>query len=75
VAPSRVNKHSSACTRAVAAGELRFSGHAGRNSVAFQGRISRSRTLRPGPYTMAITATDSAGQRTMARPLRFTIVG
>jgi hypothetical protein len=75
VAPSRVNKHSSACTRAVAVGELRFSGHAGRNSVAFQGRISRSRTLRPGPYTMAITATDSAGQRTMARPLRFTIVG
>jgi hypothetical protein len=41
--------------------------------VHFQGRISPSKKLRPGRYTLVITATNTAGSTT-AR-LKFTIVG
>jgi hypothetical protein len=42
---------------------MTFAGHAGRNRVAFQGRISRAKHLQPGDYTLAITATNPAGER------------
>jgi FG-GAP repeat len=74
VRPTAAGKRSKSCVRTVVAGELDFGGQAGRNSVAFRGQIPHSRTLRPGRYTMEITATNGAGQRSSARPLRFTIV-
>jgi trimeric autotransporter adhesin len=60
--------------RSVGAGALRLAGHTGANRVHFEGRISRARRLRPGRYTVQITATNGAGQRTSTRSLRFTIV-
>jgi hypothetical protein len=52
---------------------LSLSGHSAANKLSFQGHISRREKLRPGTYTVVITATDAAGH---ARPvkLRFTIV-
>lgn len=39
------------------------------NKVAFQGRLSRAKTLKPGAYTMLITATNTAGQRSAPQTL------
>jgi hypothetical protein len=62
------------CTRTLTAGTLSFSGHAGANTVGFQGRISPSKRLAPGGDTLTITATNSAGARSAPASLRFTIV-
>jgi hypothetical protein len=56
----------------VTAGTLSFTGHAGRNKVSFQGRISATRKLRPGRYTLVITATAS-GKTSRPMTLSFTI--
>ena len=74
VAPSRSNRHRHACKRTVTPGVLSFAAHAGSNKVSFQGRLSHSKKLRPGTYTLVITATNSAGQRSAPRSLTFTIV-
>jgi hypothetical protein len=58
----------------VTAGRLTFTGHSGTNRVAFQGRVSRAKKLKPGHYTLVITATNSAGGRSAPRSLTFTIV-
>ena len=74
VAQTRSNRHRKACTRTVGAGVLPFTGHLGSNSVRFQGRVSSSRRLRPGTYTLTITATNTAGVKSAPVALRFTIV-
>jgi hypothetical protein len=63
-----------ACKRTESAGVLSFGGHSGTNKIAFDGRLSRTHKLRPGDYTLAINATNAAGQRSGTQPLRFTIV-
>jgi hypothetical protein len=55
-------------------GTLTFTGHSGTNKVAFQGRISPKEKLKPGRYTLVITATNSAGMRSAPKSLSFTIV-
>lgn len=72
VAQTHKNRHKRRCTRKVVAGTLAFSAHAGTNKVRFQGRISRSKKLAPGTYTLIATAT-SAGLRSRAATLTFTI--
>ena len=62
-----------ACKRTVTPGVLAFTGHAGTNEVLFAGRISKSKKLKPGRYTLMITAADSAGRSSPAK-LGFTIV-
>ncbi|HEY7256650.1 MAG TPA: putative Ig domain-containing protein [Solirubrobacterales bacterium] len=52
---------------------LSFAGHPGTNRVAFQGRLSHHRRLRPGPYSLTATA-SAGGTRSKPRSLRFTIV-
>jgi hypothetical protein len=52
---------------------LSFIGHSGTNKVAFQGRISRSNTLKPGRYTLLISAANTAGHSS-PQQLTFTIV-
>jgi FG-GAP repeat len=74
VAPTRANRHKPACERQVRTATLSITGHRGINQLAFQGRVSRSKTLRPGRYTVVITATNRAGQRSAPRSLGFTIV-
>jgi hypothetical protein len=61
-----------ACRREVTAAALPFLGHRGTNSVEFAGRISRATKLRPGRYTLLITARDATAS-TRAQPLGFTI--
>ena len=60
--------------RKVTAGRLTFTGHGGTNKVVFQGRISPVKKLKPGYYTLVITATNSAGVRSSPKSLSFTIV-
>jgi hypothetical protein len=74
VAQTRRNRRRHACQRTVIAGALSFTGHLGTNRVAFQGRLSQSRKLKPGGYTLAITAVNAAGQGSKPQTLSFTIV-
>jgi hypothetical protein len=52
---------------------LSFPGHAGQNKVSFQGRISHAARLKPGSYTLIITATNVAGQHSAPARLRFAV--
>jgi hypothetical protein len=72
VTQTRGNRRRPRCTRNVAAGTLTLSGHSGTNRIKFQGRLSRTKKLRPGSYTVAVTATAS-GLKSAARSLSFTI--
>jgi hypothetical protein len=73
VAPNRHNKRKHRCTRTVVRGSFSFIGHAGVNRVRFQGVISRGTKLKPGRYTLVITAmTPGAGST--SKKLTFTIV-
>jgi hypothetical protein len=74
VATTRRNRRKSRCTIPNVRGTLTFNAHAGTNKVRFQGRLSRTRKLKPGRYTLTITATDSAGNRSRPKSTRFTIV-
>jgi alpha-tubulin suppressor-like RCC1 family protein len=72
VAVTKANRHKRACKRTVIAGRLAFNGHAGRNKIAFQGRISKHRKLPTGRYTLRIVATAS-GKTSLPSTLSFTI--
>jgi CSLREA domain-containing protein len=63
-----------ACKGTVTRGSFSFAAHSGRNTVAFQGWISRSKKLKPGSYSLLVTATNGAGQTTASERPRFTIV-
>jgi hypothetical protein len=58
----------------VAAGTLSLAVRTGANRVSFQGRVSCTRRLTRGLYTLAIVAVNAAGQRSGPRSLIFTIV-
>jgi len=74
VAQTKRKRRGPTCQRTVKAANLSFIGHSGTNRVAFQGRISRSNKLKPGHYTLLITAENSAGHSS-PHQLTFTIVG
>jgi hypothetical protein len=48
--------------------------HAGTNRLRFRGRLSRRRSLKPGRYTLTITALDRAGEKSRPRSLSFTVL-
>jgi hypothetical protein len=74
-APAPHNRHQPRCTPTVAAGTLTFTGRRGRNKVHFDGRISTTKKLSPGPYRLVITATDTSDrQQSVSGSLRFTIL-
>jgi hypothetical protein len=60
--------------RTVNQGTRSFAGHTGLNRVSFGGRISSSRKLKPGRFTLVITATNRSAQRSRPRSISFTIV-
>jgi hypothetical protein len=70
---TKKNRRRPACRHSVTAGTLSFIGHSGTNKVDFQGRISGSKKLKPGRYTLVIIASNSIGY---SKPLSltFTIV-
>jgi DNA-binding beta-propeller fold protein YncE len=74
VAGTRGKARRTRCTRTVSAASFSFAGHAGTNKVVFQGRIPRSTKLKPGPYTLVVTATNSLGVHSAPARLRFTTV-
>jgi PKD domain-containing protein len=74
VAQTKRNRRKAKCTRTLTLGTLSFAAHAGANTVRFQGRLSRTRKLKPGHYTLLITATSSSGGRSAPQSLSFTIV-
>ena len=49
-----------------AAGKLSLNAKAGKRRVRFQGRVSRSKTLKPGTYRVVVGARDAAGNRAKA---------
>ena len=55
-------------------GTLAFNGHAGKDKLAFAGRLSRAGKLSPGRYTVVVTATNPAGQTSKPQKLTFTVV-
>jgi len=73
VAVTKKNRRKPACQRVVIQAGLSFTGHSGKNKVSFQGRISHSRKLPPGNYTLVITATNAAGH-SAPRSISFTIL-
>jgi hypothetical protein len=75
VAQTARNRRNKACTRSVPSGFLQFSTGAGLHRLFFQGRVTRTRKLKPGTYTLTITAFNAAGQVATKGPLNsFTIV-
>ena len=62
--------------RYVKAGTLGgLSAKAGKNKVRFQGRLSRSKSLKPGSYRVVVGATDAAGNKSQPKNgPTFTIV-
>jgi hypothetical protein len=68
------NRKKPSCKRNLTAGTLTLEGHSGANKVAFQGLISSTKKLKPGRYTVMITATNSAAQHSNTASLSFTVV-
>jgi hypothetical protein len=73
VAQTSKNAGRRACTRSITAGAFSFTAGAGAHHVGFRGWVSKHKELKPGRYTLVITATYGGGQKATAR-LRFTIV-
>jgi PKD domain len=74
VATTSRNAGRETCKRDAVAGAFSFAGHSGTNRVVFDGRIPHSKKLKPGRYTLVITATNTAGQHSSPKSLSFTIV-
>jgi hypothetical protein len=74
VAPSAKNRHKPRCTRVIAAGSLTLAGHLGTTMVRFAGRISHTDKLKPGRYTLQITATNTQDEHSAPQSLTFAIV-
>jgi hypothetical protein len=74
VAQTKQNRKRPACNRVLTRGALSIAGQTGPNHVTFDGRLSAARRLKPGRYTLVVTSTDAAGQRSQPRSVSFTIV-
>ncbi len=74
VAQTDKNRRAHRCGMTVARGILSYRGHIGQNKLSFTGTISRSKKLKPGTYTLTITATNATGQHSKPQSLGLTIV-
>jgi uncharacterized delta-60 repeat protein len=72
-APHKSNRGGRHCTRHIAAGSVSFQANAGLTTIAFSGRLSPSKKLKPGAYTLAITASAAGGSSTASK-LAITIL-
>lgn len=74
VKPSRSNKKRKSCTRYVNVGKaLKLPAKAGNRKTPFSGKVG-SRSLAPGSYRVSLTATDTFGNVSAARTVKFKIV-
>ena len=74
VAVNGANRGRPRCKRSMPAGSLPISGHAGRDTVGFEGRLSGARKLTPGNFTATLTTRGTNGPRPLTRSVSFTIV-
>jgi hypothetical protein len=74
VAQTAANRSRKPCTRSVPRGSLSFSAGAGLHKLFFQGRLTRTRKLKPGTYALTITAKNAAGQQATKTLRSFTTV-
>jgi hypothetical protein len=74
VAVTPGNSGKARCKRTVSAGSFGLAAHSGLNKVTFQGRLSSTKTLKPGTYSLILTARDSRGLSAVSQPLSFTIL-
>ena len=74
VAPGHGNAGRPRCKRPLPVGSFAVPGHAGLDKVRFQGRLSGSKTLKPGSYLVGVTARDAHGLKVVSRSLSFTII-
>ncbi len=72
VAPSQKNAGHSHCTRYVAVGSIKATGHKGANQVPFGGHLG-GLTLGPGNYRASAVASDSSGKTSKASTASFTV--
>lgn len=73
VAQNRASRHHHACRRSLTRGTITLSGRAGANELSFQGRLSRTRKLPLGSYSVAVAAISAAGS-SKPQKLTFTVV-
>jgi hypothetical protein len=73
VAATSANARDRACARRRAQGTLSEGGRSGRNRVSFQGRLSTSRRLPTGAYSVSLQARNASGLTSAPRSLTFTI--
>ncbi len=74
IAPGHGNAGRPRCKRPLTVGSFALPGHAGLDELDFQGRLSRSKTLKPGSYLVSLSASDARGLKVVSRSLSFTIV-
>jgi hypothetical protein len=67
------NRNRTACKRPAARGSLLFRASAGAHKLTFQGRLPRAGQLKPGTYTVTMTATNATRQWATSA-LTFTII-
>ncbi len=73
VAQTAHNRARRACKRAVTVGTLALTGVAGADRVRFEGRLSATKKLKPGRYTLVLSAAAD-GHSSTPRSVTFTIV-
>ena len=71
--PGRCGRAKRRCARFKRVAAFGAEGVAGPNAKRFSGRIGR-RTLAPAAYRALVTATDAAGNRSVAATVRFTVL-
>lgn len=76
VKPTRSNRRRKACKRyAAVRPALTFRNQAaGQRRIRFDGRLTRRKTLKPGPYRLTLRARDAAGNRSTALRATFTLL-
>lgn len=72
VAQTAKNRKKPSCT--FTPGTVTLAGKAGENSVKFTGKLSGGGELKPGSYTVTITAKDADGTSSKPISLKFTVV-
>jgi virginiamycin B lyase len=73
VAQTKHNTKLPKCTRTLTAGTMSLKAHTGTDKIAFQGRTSPTRKLKPGTYTVTFTAIDATAS-SKPRSVKFAIV-
>ena len=74
--PTAKNRKRKACKRYVKVKTaVSLTGKAGANKVAFQGRLTRRKSLKPGRYRLTVTATGASGKASKAGPEELQAAG